>query len=374
VDEEGVFEQKKGEAQPVFAYADIASLTETEGRTEYKIAAPAANYFYIKDHLGSTRMTVDENGDQSENVNYLSYGTEMDLGVSASFTREKYTGKEFDKEGAGDDGTGGIGLYYFGKRYYDAEIGRWISVDPERQFFDLYAYTGNGFNPISSFDMKGLWQLSIGAGFGIAIKLTGGINNGQLNLGGGIGIGWGIKGNFTLANSDPNGPLASEKGNNTSSKVAFGIETTGDAGISGPDGATSVSGALSIKAKGDISNTSAEVSGELGGSLHSSQVVEENTSTLNVNNLNGELSYKLKATPKQSLDIGGAFFGFIGFVGGYTFDAGDDANKEPNLNKNQSESKTETSSEPKKNLKKKTTNENTNKKNSNTKSGVRNKG
>jgi hypothetical protein len=48
-------------------------------------------------------------------------------------------------------------LYYFGKRYYDAEIGRWISVDPEGQFFDLYAYTGNGYNPISSLDKDGNW-------------------------------------------------------------------------------------------------------------------------------------------------------------------------------------------------------------------------
>jgi RHS repeat-associated protein len=146
VDEEGVFEQKRGDANPKFAYADIASLNETEGRTEYTGGIPTANYFYIKDHLGSTRMTVDENGNQSENVSYLAYGTEIDLGVSSSFTREKFTGKEFDSEG-------GMGLYYFGRRYLDPEIGLWVSADPKQEFWNAYQYT---VNPISHIDIFGL--------------------------------------------------------------------------------------------------------------------------------------------------------------------------------------------------------------------------
>ena len=36
----------------------------------------------------------------------------------------KFTGKELDKE---------TGLYYFGARYYDARLSRWISTDPALQ-------------------------------------------------------------------------------------------------------------------------------------------------------------------------------------------------------------------------------------------------
>jgi hypothetical protein len=49
----------------------------------------------------------------------------------------------------------GSRLFYFGKRYYDAEIGRWVAVDPEGQFDDAYSYAGNGCNPISATDADG---------------------------------------------------------------------------------------------------------------------------------------------------------------------------------------------------------------------------
>jgi len=44
-----------------------------------------------------------------------------DAATSTYSTPYKFTGKELDKE---------TGLYYFGARYYDARVGRWISTDP----------------------------------------------------------------------------------------------------------------------------------------------------------------------------------------------------------------------------------------------------
>jgi len=41
----------------------------------------------------------------------------------------------------------------FGKRYYDAEIGRWTSTDPGHEFYDLYNYAGG--NPIILVDPTG---------------------------------------------------------------------------------------------------------------------------------------------------------------------------------------------------------------------------
>ncbi len=69
--------------------------------------------------------------------------------------RKSFTGKEFDDDGMDESGEGGMGLYYFGKRYLDPEIGRWISTDPSEQYFDSYAYTTNGFNPITAIDPDG---------------------------------------------------------------------------------------------------------------------------------------------------------------------------------------------------------------------------
>ena len=49
-----------------------------------------------------------------------------------------------------------IGLIYFGKRYYDPEVGRWTSLDPigEIDGPNLYAYANN--NPITYVDYFGL--------------------------------------------------------------------------------------------------------------------------------------------------------------------------------------------------------------------------
>lgn len=47
-------------------------------------------------------------------------------------------------------------MYYFGARYYDPEIGLWTSTDPAGQFWNSYAYAGNGINPINAIDPTGL--------------------------------------------------------------------------------------------------------------------------------------------------------------------------------------------------------------------------
>jgi len=83
--------------------------------------------------------------------------------------RKEFTGKEFDNDGATISGDDGMNLYYFGARFYDPEICRWITVDPEEQFFDAYAYAGNGFNPINAKDTSGgvIGCIAIGAGVGV---------------------------------------------------------------------------------------------------------------------------------------------------------------------------------------------------------------
>jgi hypothetical protein len=50
------------------------------------------------------------------------------------------------------------------KRYYDPNIGRWISRDPAEQFDDPYCYAGNGVNPINGVDVDGSVITSINSG------------------------------------------------------------------------------------------------------------------------------------------------------------------------------------------------------------------
>lgn len=75
--------------------------------------------FYIHtDHLGNTRALTDAQGKLVASLEYSPFGTVIKSEGSDDIM--KFTGKELDSSG----------LYYFGARYYDAGIGRFISRDP----------------------------------------------------------------------------------------------------------------------------------------------------------------------------------------------------------------------------------------------------
>jgi RHS repeat-associated protein len=107
-----------------------------------------------EDHLGSTRVVIDgeapEIGSQSftaqEQTFYYSYGKMHEFGIAPVNTREKFTGKEFDEEAE-------MGLFYFGRRYYDPEIGVWTGTDRAGQYQNKYSYTGG--NPVCMVDPDG---------------------------------------------------------------------------------------------------------------------------------------------------------------------------------------------------------------------------
>lgn len=106
-------------------------------------AGPAVQY-HLGDHLGSSSLVVNANGQFINREEYFPYG-ETSFG---SFARKRYrfTGKERDAES---------GLYYHGARYYAPWLARWVSTDPAGAVDgnNLYLYTLN--NPLMLKDTDG---------------------------------------------------------------------------------------------------------------------------------------------------------------------------------------------------------------------------
>ena len=118
----------------------------------------STHYFYIKDHLGNTRVVADEDGSAKEQNEYYPFGLNY---TATTYQPYKYNGKELDTRG-------GLNWYDYGARHYDAALGRFLTVDPlaeKMMLWSPYGYCLN--NPIKYVDKDGEvpWLSLIGAVF-----------------------------------------------------------------------------------------------------------------------------------------------------------------------------------------------------------------
>lgn len=115
--------------------------------------------FYHSDHLGSADFVADSSGQVVETTQFYPFGVERHTELTNALkTAYRYTGKEQDDE---------TGLLYYGARYYDSALGRFVSPDPlyaeagplsqllaDPQKLSLYSYVRN--NPVRFTDPTGL--------------------------------------------------------------------------------------------------------------------------------------------------------------------------------------------------------------------------
>jgi RHS repeat-associated protein len=109
-------------------------------------------YFYHNDHLESVNVITDIAGTRVQLNEYDPWGT-VSRSEGAIDPAHRFTGQKLDPE---------TGLYYYGGRYYDAEIGRFISADPfvqtplDPQNLNRYSYVVN--NPQNYIDPDGYFH------------------------------------------------------------------------------------------------------------------------------------------------------------------------------------------------------------------------
>ena len=109
-------------------------------------------YYYITDHLGSTRVITDNSGNVVERNDYYPFGGKHANSSYAQLTtnKQKFNGKELQT-------TGNTGFLDYGARMYDDVIGRWGVVDPMAEGYYRHSpYHFSGNNPIRFLDLNGM--------------------------------------------------------------------------------------------------------------------------------------------------------------------------------------------------------------------------
>jgi len=151
----GGYYERKGSQITKYYMAGAARVA----MRKYTIPQSMTVEYMLGDHLGSTSITTDSNGAMVSEMRYKPWGelrytwTDAPANTSPAYelTRYQYTGQySYDVE---------FGLKYYGARFYDSAVGRFVSADTVipggTQGYDRYAYSVN--NPIRYSDPSGHW-------------------------------------------------------------------------------------------------------------------------------------------------------------------------------------------------------------------------
>jgi RHS repeat-associated protein len=125
------------------------------------------------------------------------------------------------------------GFYYMRARYYDPQVGRFISEDPigfDGGDVNLMAYAGN--NPVMRIDPLGLWTLGINFGGNAGVGFGGG---GVMSL----NFGWSSKDgfSFSLTSTASGGAVAG-----AGASVGIGVTYTNASNVNQLNGSSSLIG------------------------------------------------------------------------------------------------------------------------------------
>jgi len=163
----------------VGAHYEVANGVITKyyyaGSQRIAMRSGGALYYLLGDHLGSTSLVTDANGQNPIETRYKAWG-EVRHASGAMPTQYTFTGQY---SYAND-----FGLMYYGARWYDSSLGRFSQPDtiipPTQgiQAWDRYAYSNN--NPVRYTDLSGHCAVSFILGlFGISYSCPAPLDSGS---------------------------------------------------------------------------------------------------------------------------------------------------------------------------------------------------
>jgi RHS repeat-associated protein len=158
------------------AGSPVATYYERDGNGTLlaeQTAGGSENYYYF-DGTGSVIGLLDPTGKQVATFSYDPYGGHMSVGKGEATDTSVGDGNPWRYTGGQYDAT--TGLYRFGVRYYDPNLGRFTQLDPEQHLQDLrqgdrYSYAGG--DPINNTDGSGESIGDFFAGAGLVLGVAG---------------------------------------------------------------------------------------------------------------------------------------------------------------------------------------------------------
>lgn len=138
-----IYEQEIGSAlslqeQPIYGSSRIGTYKPQD----------QSNLYQLTDHLGNVRAVIAEQNGSAlaliAHTDYYPFGMPMPNRNVVGDYRYKFQGQELDPE---------TGKEAFQLRLWDSRIGRWLTVDPVKQY--ISPYLGMGNDPINGIDFDG---------------------------------------------------------------------------------------------------------------------------------------------------------------------------------------------------------------------------
>jgi RHS repeat-associated protein len=126
----------------------------------YDAAAGYQYQYFLKDHLGDTRVTFDQTGTVLQTNAYDPFGytiAELSHSTFAQGEGNKYLYNDYLRKQIPLQDEFGLEWLDYGARFYDASVGRWWSVNPlaeKSRRWSPYTYCYN--NPLRFIDPDGM--------------------------------------------------------------------------------------------------------------------------------------------------------------------------------------------------------------------------
>ncbi len=145
-----------------------------------RTAEKTRTYWYQNDHLGTPHSLTDNMGNVVWAATYSAYGKQITQWQDEEQSRVdnplRFQGQYADKE---------TGLHYNLNRYYDPQVGRYLTQDPVKLDGGLNQYAYVDGNPVSWVDPLGLFKEPVPQPTPPFYKNKPDENNGKINIGAG---------------------------------------------------------------------------------------------------------------------------------------------------------------------------------------------